>query len=104
MIATLLNKESGLKTLDYILLTVKAPTNRVDQQVKYIYDRIDNLYAEDIKERLVGMFTFSDNDKPLAQEALKACDIVIKDENMFTFNNAKIWNNPSSGGNNEMVA
>ena len=40
MISTLLNKNTGMKTLDYVLLAVNGTTNRLSSQVKYIYDSI----------------------------------------------------------------
>lgn len=66
MVATLLNERTGLQNLDYLLLTVKASDNRLTPAAKFIYSKIQGLYADDLTERLVGMFTFSDGANPQA--------------------------------------
>ena len=61
MIRGLLNT---LKTLDYVGLVVKATETRLNPSSKYVYNKIQNLYAEDLSERILGMFTFSDGGDP----------------------------------------
>ena len=93
MIGALLGsgKDGGLEHLNYILLTVKATDNRLSPSSKYIYDNIQNLYAADLSERMMGMFTFSDGGIPAAYEAIKAAKIPLKEENIFKFNNSAMW-------------
>ena len=55
-----------------------------------MYTKIQQLYAKDISERVIGMFTFSDGDLPNAIEAVKAAKIKINKEH-FRFNNSAIW-------------
>ena len=88
MIGALLQE---LQTLDYILLTVKASDNRLSHASKFIYSKIQGLYADDLTERVVGMFTFSDGGDPQAFEAVKAAEIPMRERNRFRFNNSATW-------------
>ena len=74
MIGTLLK---SLFTLDYICLVVKSTENRVMESTKFVYAQIQNLYAEDLNGRIMGMFTFTDGGEPPAYEAVKASGIDI---------------------------
>ena len=53
-----------LQTLDYITLVVKATENRLASSSKHVYIKVQNLYADDLSERILGMFTFSDGAEP----------------------------------------
>ena len=55
------------------------------------------MYAEDISERVVGMFTFVDDGTERAYEAVKAAEIPMKEEHQFGFNNSAIFNKGSAG-------
>ena len=87
MIARLLN---SLDTLDYIMMAVKSTDNRLGASAKFVYTKIQQLYAKDISERVIGMFTFSDGSPPPAIEAVKAAKIKIN-EKYFIFNNSAMW-------------
>ena len=68
MIAQLL---TTITALDYILIVAKANESRLSLQTKYVYNSIQNLYAIDISERVLGMYTFSDgHNDPLARVAV----------------------------------
>ena len=94
MIGALLKQ---LQTLDYLLLTVKASENRLSTSSKFVYSQIQNLYAEDISERVVGMFTFLDDGKLGAYEAVKEAGIPMKEKNQFGFNNSAIFSKGAEG-------
>ena len=53
-----------LSTLDYILMTVKSTENRLTPSNKFIYSKLQGLYADDLSSRMIGMFTFSDALEP----------------------------------------
>ena len=79
------DEDGGLTHLNYILLTVKSTDNRLPPASKYIYDKINNLYASDLSERMMGMFTFSDGGDPAAYQAITAAKIPLKREHIFKF-------------------
>ena len=54
----------SLLTLDYILLVANANGRRVADSTKAIFTKLQNLYTEDLSERVIGMFTFSNGDEP----------------------------------------
>ena len=91
-IATMIgNLLKELMTLDYLMLVVKATDNRLAKSSKFVYQQIQGLYAKDLSERVVGLFTFSDGGEPKAYEGLKQADIPLKERNRFKFNNSAIW-------------
>ena len=61
MISNLLN---SLSTLDYMLMVVKATENRLTPSTKFIYKQISKLYSDDLEDRMLGVFTFSDASQP----------------------------------------
>jgi len=79
-------KEVG--ELDYILITVKANTTRWTQANQYIYDRVQEVFGKDAKERFILMCTFSDGQKPLA---VKTLENKIHFEEYFCFNNSALY-------------
>ena len=82
MAAQLLNK---INYLDYILITAKSSDNRVSEANKFIYNNIQDLYANDISDRFLGAYTFSDGSPPSARQALESIGIHMKRD--FKFNN-----------------
>ena len=78
-----------LKTLDYVGLVVKATETRLNPSSKYVYNKIQNLYAEDLSERILGMFTFSDGGDPQGYIAVTAEGISMAEK--FKFNNSAMW-------------
>ena len=88
MVALLLKM---VQELDYILLTVKSDVQRLSKANQFIFARIQGLYADDLSERVVGMFTFNDATTPAAYEAVKLAGIPIKERHQFVFNNSAIW-------------
>ena len=70
MVSEILNK---IEYLDYVFFVVKSPDQKLDHNLRYVYDTIQKLYAEDLSKRVCGVFTFSDNsDRP--PNALKAIE------------------------------
>ena len=57
--------------LDYILVTVKATTTRWTQTNQYIYDRVQEIFRKDAKDRFILMCTYADDRKSLAIDAVK---------------------------------
>ena len=96
MISTLLK---SLYSLDYILIAIKSTDNRLTESSQFIYSSVQNLYAEDIANRVLGMFTFSDGNKPGALTAVKGSGIKINDQS-FKFNNSAMWVKPDAMENN----
>ena len=47
------------------------------------------MYAKDLSERVLGMFTFSDGGEPQGYIAVKAAGIKMTD--LFKFNNSAMW-------------
>ena len=82
-----------LDYLDYFLIAVKSTDNRLGEGMKFIYKQISGLYATDISERVLGMFTFSDTNRPCALEGIAAAEIKINDRH-FLFNNSSTWSDP----------
>ena len=84
----------GLDSLDYFMLVVKSTDNRLGESAQFIYNSIQGLYAVDISERVLGMFTFSDDCEPNALAGVKASGIKISDS-YFKFNNSFVYIDPS---------
>ena len=79
----------GIPTLDYILMVVKATENRLGEASKFVYTQIENLYAQDISERVLAMFTHTDGNEPLALYAVEEAKVHIATH--FLFNNSAMW-------------
>ena len=77
--------------LDYILVTVKSTTTRWTQANQYIYDRVQEIFGKDAKDRFILMCTFSDGQKPLAIGALEG---KLHYEQYFCFNNSALYTPP----------
>lgn len=90
-----------LESLDYFMIVVKSTDNRLGESMKFVYNQIQGLYATDISERVLGMFTFSDGNDPHALEGIKAAGININDH-YFKFNNGSMWANPKKVDNTRM--
>ena len=82
--------------LDYVLVTVKASTTRWTQNSQYIYDRVQEIFGKDAKNRFILIYTFADGKKPLA---LKAIENQLHYEQYFCFNNSALYT-PSESGQN----
>jgi len=79
----------NLKMLDYVLLVTKSTDTRLGASTKFVFQSIQNLWAKDIAERILVMYTFSDGKAPLAEQALNDEGIITK--RGFKFNNSAIW-------------
>ena len=82
--------------LDYVLVTVKASKTRWTQNSQYIYDRVQEIFGKDAKNRFILMCTFADGKKPLA---LKAIENQLHYEQYFCFNNSALYT-PSESSQN----
>ena len=58
------NLLKSMESLNYLLMVVKATENRLTSSSKFIYSKITDLYSEDLAERMLGVFTFSDGAEP----------------------------------------
>lgn len=47
------------------------------------------MFASNVKDRFLSMFTFSDGKEPLAKAAVKEAGLQV--DNFFLFNNSAIW-------------
>ena len=59
------------------MITVKASETRLDPRMKMVYSQIQNLYAKDMVPRLLGMYTFADDDEPSAIAAIQKADMKL---------------------------
>ena len=64
-----------LDSLDYFMIIAKSSENRLGESARMIYNQIQSLYATDISERVLGMFTFSDDNEPGALAGIKEAKI-----------------------------
>ena len=78
-----------LEQLNYILMVAKATENRLTPSTKFIYSQIQKLYKEDLADRMLGVFTFSDASEPQGYIALAAAGIKLADK--FKFNNSSMF-------------
>ena len=77
--------------LDYILVIAKSSTTRWTQSTQHIFDRIQEIFGKDAKDRFILMCTFSDRQKSLAIETLEG---KFPFENYFCFNNSALYEQP----------
>ena len=75
-----------MTTIDYLMIVLKSTENRLGAQ-KAIYDKIHQMYAQDITERVCASFTFSDGAKPVAAMQLDMCGIKIHESKHYPVNN-----------------
>ena len=52
----------SMVTLDYILLVVNANERKLADSEIAIFTKIQNIYTDDVSERTIGMFTFSNGE------------------------------------------
>ena len=71
------NLLQSMEQLNYLLMVVKATENRLTPSSKFIYKKIQSLYSEDLAERLLGVFTFSDASEPQGYTAVAAAGIEL---------------------------
>ena len=76
------------------MITVKATETRLHTSTKYVYNQINNLYAKDMLPRVLGMYTFSDNNEPNAIAAIRAAKIQLS--RGFKFNNSSMFMHPEA--------
>ena len=79
---------NNIPEINYILLTVKASDTRLRSSSKYIYDRVQQLFGNDAKNRFLLMCTFSDENQP---SCLNVISSTIHFEEYFTFNNSALF-------------
>lgn len=60
-----------LETLDYVCLVNKASDNRLLNVMKDVYQKIQNMFANDTIDRFIVMCTFSDGKDPHCIGAMK---------------------------------
>ena len=82
--------------IDYILLTIKATETRLKPGSKYIYDRIQQLFGVNAKDRFILMCTFADDKTPAC---LKAIGNSIHFDRYFVFNNSALYTPWDKGTN-----
>ena len=70
---------------------MKSTTTRWTQANQYIYDRVQEIFGKDAKDRFILMCTFSDGQKPLAIGALEG---KLHYEQYFCFNNSALYTPP----------
>ena len=70
-------------------MVVKSTENRLTPSSKFIYKKIQSLYADDLKDRMLGVFTFSDASEPQGYTAVAAAGIELAEK--FKFNNSAVF-------------
>ena len=83
--------------IDYILVTVKSSTTRLTYTKQYVYDRVQDIFGKDAKDRFILMCSFSDGQKPLV---LGTLEVKIHYEEYFCFNNSALYIPPDLGNSN----
>ena len=86
MISNLL---TSMVQLNYLLMVVKATENRLTDSSKFIYKQVQSLYADDLADRMLGVFTFSDVSEPQGFTAVTAAGIKLAQK--FKFNNSAVF-------------
>ena len=86
MISNLL---AGMESLNYMLMIVKATENRLLPSSQFIYSQIQKLFSDNLSDRMLGMFTFSDGGEPQGFTAVKAAGITLAER--FKFNNSAMF-------------
>ena len=72
-----------------MFMVVKSTENRLTPSTKFIYKQIQKLYKEDLADRMLGVFTFSDASEPQGYTALAAAGIKLAER--FKFNNSSMF-------------
>lgn len=80
-----------IKELDYILITVNSHNTRWTMGTQQIYNRIQEIFGKEAKDRFFLVCTFSDCLKPLAIDALKD---KFHFQEYFCFNNSALYLRP----------
>ena len=93
MVNNLLNT---MNSLNYMLLVVKATEMRLTSSSNWIYKQVESLYSEDLAERMLGVFTFSDGGEPLGYTAVTAAGISMGEK--FKFNNSAMFSSKLDKG------
>jgi len=89
--------KSEIQELDYILLVVKAGETRWTPANRYVYDRVQEMFGNDAKDRFILMCTFADGAEPVAVETLRPH---VHFQVYFPFNNSALYV-PSEMGNSQ---
>ena len=76
-----------ISEIDYILLTIKSTETRLKAGSKYVYDRVQQIFGKDAKDRFILMCTFADGKPPLCLDTIKDFHF----EKYFTFNNSALY-------------
>lgn len=99
IIKRILNLLQEVNEIDYFLFTVKSLTTRWTHSSQYIYERIQEIFGKDIKDRFILMCTFSDYFKPTIINTLEG---KIDFEHYFCFNNYALFIQPESSDNTKL--
>ena len=81
------------------MVTVNATTVRWTQDKCYRYDRVQEIFGADAKERFVLMCTFADGQKPLVVETVKD---KFPFQEFFCFNNSALYVPSNLTSNNQI--
>jgi len=77
-----------LEELDYILLVVKGTMTRWTPPARYVYDRVQQVFGKDARDRFILMCTFADGATP---NVLSVLENKLHWEEVFTFNNSALY-------------
>lgn len=72
-----------------MLLVTKSSDTRIQQQTKWVYAKIKELFGKDVADRFVVMTTFADATEPNVVPILRANGMPFK--RYFKFNNSALF-------------
>jgi hypothetical protein len=78
-----------ISEIDYVLLTVKATETRLKPGSKYVYNRVEQIFGVDAKDRFILMCTFAEGSTPLCVKTFKKENLHF--DKYFPFNNSAIY-------------
>ena len=83
------NLLTSMDSLNYMLLVVKSTENKLTSSSNFIYQQVQSLYSDDLADRMLGVFTFSDGAEPQGYTAVTAAGISMAEK--FKFNNSAMF-------------
>ena len=78
-----------ISEIDYVLLTIKATETRLKPGSKYVYNRVEQIFGVDAKDRFILMCTFAEGAIPLCVETFQKAKLHF--DKYFPFNNSAIY-------------
>ncbi|XP_053569243.1 uncharacterized protein LOC128659696 [Bombina bombina] len=90
--------DSKINQIDAVCFVVQASLARLTFTQKYIFNSVFSIFGKDIKDNILILINFSDEERPPVLEAIKTADIPYSQESNgdpvhFKFNNSALFAN-----------